>query len=123
MTVTISFPQPAERLNLNDRTHWAVKARATREWRRAAFYAAKNVGLHSHTYPYQVRVCFPVRTTHKRDASNWSPTIKAIVDGITDSGQFWCDDNTDWVEVMDPTFVKGASLVVVELIPRTGDAA
>lgn len=111
---------------MNDRRHWGPKARLTRTWREAAHigaYVSLGAGrCIKGLPPCQVRVCFPVKTAHKRDASNMAPTIKAIIDGLTDAG-LWPDDNTDWVEVMDPTFAKGATEVVVELIPRTQDAA
>ena len=41
MTTTITFTQPADRLSLNDRTHWARKAELTRHWRNAAHIAAR----------------------------------------------------------------------------------
>jgi crossover junction endodeoxyribonuclease RusA len=111
----IQFPPPAKLMNLNDRAHWSVKARATKVWREAAYYAAiqaKVKGLG----PSEVTIGLPVRTAHQRDPSNLIPTCKAIVDGLVDAG-VWPDDNSEWVTVHEPVLMKGG-FVLVQIKPR-----
>jgi crossover junction endodeoxyribonuclease RusA len=119
MTVTLTFPQPAPRLSMNDRQHWAARSRNVRAWREmanlACFGAAELDGVGA--TPMFVRVTFPVRDNRRRDADNPAPTVKAIVDGLVDAG-VWPDDTPEWVETLGSRFAKGADVVVVELIPR-----
>jgi len=113
--VVITFQRPARLLNLNDRMHWRAKANYTATWRQAAKVAALQ-----HYAPHLgrtlVKVTLPVRTPNtRRDPSNWYPTIKAIVDGITDAG-VWPDDHAGYVVTQEPTFTAG-NVVTVELEP------
>lgn len=95
---TIRFPQPAELLNLNQRWHWARKAKVTKAWRTTAGYCApKSRKLP----PSEVHVTIDVADRRRRDPSNLFPTVKAIVDGLVDAG-LWPDDNADWVTVGEP---------------------
>jgi len=119
---TITFPQPCKRLSMNDRMHWAPKAKLTAQWRKAAATAARQqLGpapsdrMHP---PCLVRLSFPVKQNRRRDAHNAAPTIKACVDGLVDAG-VWVDDSDDYVIVLDPRFHKEpADVVIVELIER-----
>lgn len=122
-TVTITFPQPADRLSLNDRHHWAVKARITRAWRHAAALTARNQLGYPRAErslpPCSVRVTFPVKTNRGRDPHNAIASVKPIIDGLVDVG-VWPTDTDEFVTVLDPRFAKGADVVTVELIPREG---
>lgn len=120
MTVTLTFPQPAPRLSMNDRTHWRKKAAATKAWREFARSWAHKAGwpcCKATHVPCFVRVTFPVKDNRRRDADNPAPTVKAIVDGLVDAG-VWPDDTPEWVETLGSRFAKGADVVTVELIPR-----
>lgn len=104
------FQAPAQRLTMNQRLHWAVKARATREWRGAACASGHQLRYHAdidlHTLPAcLVRVTFHVPDNRRRDPHNTAPTVKAIIDGLVDCG-FWRDDTPDQVAVLDPVFIK-----------------
>jgi hypothetical protein len=48
------------------------------------------------------------------------PTVKAIVDGLVDAC-YWPDDDSTWVTVVEPLFVKGSARTTVDIWPR--DAA
>lgn len=116
--ITISFVAPADRINANDRTHYRVKAKQTQEWRGAAAAAA----CHLDPLPepaehacHVVHVTFPVRDRRRRDPANWHPTVKAIVDGLTDA-ELWPDDNSRWVRTTEPTFTQGRDLPVTVTI-------
>ena len=110
----ITFPQPADYLNLNQRLHWAPKMRLTAAWREAARIAALKLGRnklrrrHSRSY---IHVSYPVKQCRRRDAHNWTPTTKAIIDGLVDAG-VWEDDTTDHVVMLDCTFHRGEGVIV-----------
>jgi hypothetical protein len=99
MTLTLSFEQPADRLSMNGRYHWAVRSRRTQIWRHtASIHAHKTLGAPKAARaqpPSFVRVTFPVADNRRRDA-----------------------DNPEWVETLGSRFAKGAVVVVVEIIPR-----
>lgn len=81
-------------LNSNDRDHWRVISPIRKEWRELGKEHAEmsdipkgldHVEIHAHIH----------RPTHRKaDVGNYYPTIKAIVDGLTDYGLF-DDDNDD----------------------------
>ena len=131
LVMQLSFPTPADRLNMNGRVHWHVRARLTKLWRAAAWAAAlKHLGegpAARQRPPCMVRVSFPTsRPNQRRDPHNWAPTVKAIVDGLVDA-RVWPDDNDQWVTILDsrfhpftPTTSAPHGLVVVDLLPRAG---
>ena len=85
--LTLTIPAPCQFVNLNQRLHWAAKAKLTRQWRDAAHVAAYNAGLP--TGLERVRIVAHIHKTTNReyDAHNLMPTLKACVDGIvTDYG-------------------------------------
>lgn len=101
--ITIEFPAPAERLNLNNKKlHWAKKAKIVAAWRQAACVHAKNAQV-KNLKPSLVKVTFLVGVHRRRDGHNMAPTVKACVDGLVDA-KCWPDDNGDWVAIVDPTF-------------------
>ena len=106
----ITFPQPDQLLNLNDRLHWAKKAGIVKTWRYA-------VALHARAQapgpkpPAVVRVTLPCRLNRKRDAHNWVATVKPCIDGLVDAG-WWPDDDAAWVAVVDPTFATGTTVTI-----------
>jgi hypothetical protein len=116
MTVTLTFPQPAPRLSMNDRKGWRAALPVKKAWRDAAYLATWQQ-LTLPLGPSFVRVTFPVRDNRVRDSDNPAPTVKVIVDGMTLAG-CWPDDSPEWVETLGSRFAKGADVVVVELIPR-----
>ena len=116
MSLEVSFPPPAKALTLNQRMHWAQKAKLTAAWREAAFYAAKQARLECRV-PYLVTVVIPVKDRRKRDPHNWFPTVKPIVDGLVDAG-VWPDDNSDWVTTTEPRLEPGGELVRVVMVAR-----
>jgi crossover junction endodeoxyribonuclease RusA len=135
VTRVLTFFQPAQRISMNDRMHWGRKSKLTTLWRHAAGnalihsgvpfgYSPERDGIQvaEHLPPCYVRVTFPVPDNRRRDADNPAPTVKAIVDGLVDAG-LWPDDTPEWVETLGSRFEKGATEVVVELIPRQEIAA
>jgi hypothetical protein len=85
-------------ISANDRLHFQQKAKITRFLRELAKYEGQNTlkdwyGLpFSEDKPCKVRVVIFSPTMRKYDPPNWSPTSKALLDGLTDA-EFWTDDN------------------------------
>ena len=123
----LDFARPDEWIIMNERIHWAPKAAKTRTWRSVTASYARSEGIprldRAHIV---VQPCF-TRQNRTRDITNWMPTAKACVDGLTDAG-LWLDDDDAHVVGPDlrpgPT-VKGLArirITITELDP-TGDAA
>lgn len=102
--VVLEFPAPAEWLNANDRLHWAVRNRLTQAWREAATVYARRAGLPMglRRVHVVVEVCRP--RANRADVGNFYPTVKAVVDGLTDYG-CWVDDDDS--HVVGPDLRRG----------------
>lgn len=72
--------------------------------------------------PSRVTVTLPVSGNRKRDPHNWTPTVKAIVDGLVDAG-VWPDDNSDWVTTNEPVLDTTATQVAVRITPLSKEEA
>lgn len=85
-------------ISANDRLHFQQKAKITRFLRELAKYEGQNTlkdwyGLpFTEDKPCKVSVVIFSPTLRKYDPPNWSPTTKALLDGLTDA-EFWTDDN------------------------------
>lgn len=134
---TITFPRPTKALlSMNDRHHWARKAKDVRSWRDAASIAARGFawaytkrGIALKEFkPSMVVITLDVPDKRRRDPANFFPCVKAIVDGLVDAG-WWPDDTPEYVTVCEPVLrvvppcgIKGCRvkelLVRVTLVPR-----
>jgi hypothetical protein len=92
-TFTITLPPGLELLNANDRPHWAKKARIVRELRRAAWACARSARIPRLERATVLVEYQPPPASRTRDAGNWAPTGKALIDGCRDAGVF-PDDNS-----------------------------
>lgn len=81
--VQLPFKKPP--LNANQRLHWAVKSRTTKEIRQASALALRAEGVPA-CKQVRVRMLWAVSDKRRRDPSNTMPTQKAIVDGMVDAG-------------------------------------
>lgn len=99
--LTFEHQAPARMLNMNREKHWAERARLVKTWRHWAHIHARNTHQ-GQLAPAIVYVTLPVPDRRRRDPHNWSPTVKAIVDGLVDAG-WWPDDTPEWVAVTTPT--------------------
>ena len=101
--VTLPWPDPV--LRSNSRVHWALKARAVKSARHAAFWAAREAKV----------PCIPDATifieyypkAYREDRQNVPASLKAAIDGIADA--MGCDDKgfrvdypTEWAGKRDP---------------------
>lgn len=97
--ITIDVPADLW-LSANQRLHWAPKAKRTRELRALGYAHAGSTG------PFKVAhvaafIGYP--RNGKADPSNAAPTVKALIDGITDAGVFPDDDST---HLIGPTYLR-----------------
>lgn len=118
--ITITFYAPGPLLNLNDRDHWAVKARKVATWRSTAHWAAcELLGPLSRRRqpPSFVMLTLPVPDKRRRDPANyWCG--KPAVDGLVDAG-LWPDDTPEYVTTIEPVLrVSRDRLVTIHIWPR-----
>lgn len=121
--LVIAFEPPADYLNANGRLHHMKRSTIVAEWVRAAYYYTcreRPGGPDARRLPdgrYRVSVTLPVAGNRRRDPSNWHPTVKAIVDGMT-RANVWPDDSSDFVTVAEPILsTTGERKVVVAVAP------
>lgn len=89
-----------EMINANDRQHYHIKGVLTKHLRQLGeIEAYKRLGklttpLFTKDNPcfITVHICPP--STRRTDAPNWYPTVKALIDGMTDANVFADDDDT-----------------------------
>jgi len=110
----------------NDRTHWAVKAGETADWRFYFKIIAKEAKI-----PHLERV--RIEVNHYRTRGRWpdvagcAPAAKAAIDGIVDAGVLDDDDPTHVIDVtynvlqMPPNWKKpgvtsALQIVIVEVL-------
>lgn len=124
MTVSrsISFEAPAQLLNLNDRMHWAKKARLTKAWRERVYWSSYEHGWGAiqanELPPCTIDVSLPVSANRRRDPMNLVATTKACVDGLVDAA-WWPDDSAEYITVLEPTLVVGGNVVTITARERT----
>lgn len=93
-------------ISANDRLHFQKKAKITKFLRQLAHYEGQNTlrdyfGLpFNEDKPCKVTVWVFAPTNRRYDPPNWSPTTKALLDGLTDA-KFWTDDNYHVIKSTD----------------------
>lgn len=95
-----------EMLNANDRMNWARKAKITaylRQIGRLNVPKGKYV-THTKNRPCGLVVTIYAPTKRRMDPPNFYPTVKALIDGMTDAG-IWTDDSHEVIKFM--TFEYG----------------
>lgn len=96
-------------INSNDRFHTVDKAKITKRIRGFAYWHTltardKERAAFSPSNPCEVTVTIYSPTKSKLDPPNLYPTVKAIIDGMTDAG-IWTDDNHKVIKKL--SFVYG----------------
>lgn len=113
--VQLPFRKPP--LSANQRMHWAVKARTTKEIRQASMLALRAEGVPP-CKRVRVRLLWAVSDKRRRDPSNMMPTQKAVVDGMVDAGVV-PDDTPEFVVEEMPRLMmveKGREGVIFQVI-------
>ena len=88
---TFIIPWTKPPLTLNQRLHWAEKARLTREVRSLATQLARDIPFME---AVSVELVWVVNNRRRRDADNAVLTLKALCDGLVDADVV-ADDTPD----------------------------
>jgi len=116
-------------LSANDRLHWSVRKRLTEMWRTTGAWQAHKQGVPS--LPGGRVICelrlFVRKNARRRDPANWSPTAKALVDGLVDAEVFPDDDSTRVVgpdmRMGPPAVERDQEQLIIHIWPTGGGPA
>ena len=120
---TFGLPFPAKVLWPNGRpAHWAVKARAVKAARQAAWATALAAGVTGlrGALGYSISVVVHPRTRHPIDRDNCVAALKSYLDGLADA--LGVDDrtfNTPSIAFADP--VKGGRMTLTVQSTKAGE--
>ena len=112
----LDLPWKSPPLSLNQRMHWAVKARLTKDVRLVGMVKARLV---PDLEKCSVELVWFVNTKHRRDTDNPVLTLKALCDGLVDA-EVVPDDTPEYMTklpvriVYRPKVEAGMVLVVRE---------
>lgn len=81
--ITIPLPWKSPPLTLNQRMHWATKARETARIRSIVALLAKGLTINP---PIEVELVWTVPDRRRRDVDNPASTVKVCVDALRDAG-------------------------------------
>lgn len=98
-TWTLDLPL-TKPLSLNDRDHWRVKARKTKQLRRDTEFMARAARI-PRLARCSIELHYAPRDRRRRDAINLAATLKPVEDGIVDAGVV-PDDVAEFVEPTHP---------------------
>lgn len=90
---SITIPAVVPFLNLNQRMHWAPKAKLTKVWRTQTDLRATIAGLPKGLDRVHITAHIIKSTNRQYDVHNLMPTLKACVDGLVDYGLISDDTN------------------------------
>lgn len=91
-TLTIPIQNPKHLLNANSRKHWTDRSTKTAFWRPAGHHAAQQAHLPQNIPFITIHATIYKPRPGRYDPTNLYPTIKAIIDGLTDYGLIEDDD-------------------------------
>lgn len=111
-TVTLEGFKPTRMLNLNDGTPPTKWGRARvrddqKAWKQSAWALARSMGRTPRTVGRaEVWIVFGTnRPNQRRDPHNFTPTVKYILDGLTEA-KVWPDDSRNYVHTHEPEFTN-----------------
>lgn len=104
-----SLAKGNEMISSNDRLHHIVKSQITRHLREIAGetdFLADHDEVPRYTPENKCFIVVVVNppTNRRMDSPNWYPTVKALIDGLSDAGIFEDDDDSVITSV---TFIRG----------------
>lgn len=96
-------------ISSNDRLHTYIKTQLVHYLRNFSYQQEKNkltpdLPLFDNNNPCHLVITVSPPTNRRMDPPNFYPTVKALVDGLTDAG-LWQDDNGQIIKAM--TFILG----------------
>lgn len=106
---SISLAKGNQMISSNDRMYHMTKSTITQYLRELGATELETKyeiqePIFTPTNPCYIRVTVCPPTKRRMDAPNWYPTVKALVDGLTD-GDLFSDDNDDVIKLM--SFQRG----------------
>lgn len=101
LTVRIDLPWTTPPLSLNDRIHWAAKARTTREIRNTTHLLARSAKLPKGAKYAVVQLHYAPRDNRRRDTDNLVATGKPIFDALVIYGLV-SDDTAEFMGKPEP---------------------
>jgi crossover junction endodeoxyribonuclease RusA len=127
-TIRLLYPRPPKGLSLNDRSHWAVKAKSTEAVRLEVMTKVRALRIPA-LDRIRIDITWWVTDKRRRDVDNTMPFAKAIYDGVAadkgTSARIVDDDNPLFVEKVMPRIElapKGAKAHFEVRITDLGDA-
>ncbi|GAC1572981.1 MAG: hypothetical protein NVS3B5_02210 [Sphingomicrobium sp.] len=109
--VTVNLPWPDRALHPNSRSHWAIKADATKRARSDAAVAALAAGLRKMSVSrLSVTAIFCPPDNRRRDTDGCLSALKASFDGIADVTGV--DDHTWDIAIRRSDPVKGGNVLI-----------
>lgn len=112
---TITIPADLAWLNLNQRTHWAAKAKLTKAWRGMAYAVAVCSLLPKGLDRVHIIAHITKPTARQYDVHNLMPTLKACVDGLVDYGLIPDDTNKHLIGPDLRQGGKGPAAVIITI--------
>ena len=80
-------------ISANDRMHFRVKSQLTQFLRRLSDNRTWSRPVYTRKNPCTITIDVQPPTSRRMDAPNWYPTVKALIDGLVDSGLLSDDNN------------------------------
>jgi crossover junction endodeoxyribonuclease RusA len=103
-TVTLTFPIPnGAILNANMPINYRVKAMRVKALRDLSFSLGTEMNIPEFKECTVKIIVYPP-SSRRVDPPNFYPTVKPLIDGLTDAGA-WADD--DWKHLREMTFLHG----------------
>jgi len=121
LDIEIDLPYQRPPLSLNGRMHWADKARWTKQLRDDAMVLAVKHRLPKGLAHVGIVLHWQATTRRQRDTDNPTPTLKALIDGLTRYGLVEDDDSghvTSGVVVESLAPIARLWLRIIELTAR-----
>ena len=97
-SLTITIPLPPKEVRNNARVHWTKKARAVKQYRYEAYWAAREaMGIVLNWKKAKVHITAYFPTARHLDPTNLIDALKPAFDGLEDAGVIVNDKNL-WPE-------------------------
>ena len=80
-------------ISANDRMHFRVKSQITQFLRKLSANNKWKRSIYTRKNPCTITIDVQPPTSRRMDAPNWYPTVKALIDGLVDSGLLSDDNN------------------------------
>jgi crossover junction endodeoxyribonuclease RusA len=108
-------------LNANQRFHWSEKNRRAQTLRQASMVLARNARI-PRLERARIAVEYqPPRKSRARDAGNWAPSGKALIDGLRDAGVLPDDDSSHLLSEeyrIGQPYERGRMLLHITEVPQ-----